>query len=259
MLYQGEQTETIDTEQELERLRRTVQTLREQLFRAQRLASVGTMAAMVVHEFNNILTPIVNYAQLARKRPEMVAKALTCTLSGGKRATDICGAILGMARRTTGEIQSFRLREVIDETLMAMARNPRRDGIDFVIKVPDALTLAVRQIEFQQVMLNLLLNARQAVLGKPTPRRIEVSARKVHRGVLLRVSDNGVGIPPGNLARIFEPFFTTHQGSADQSQGSGLGLAICREIIQSMNGQISVRSTEGTGTTFSLHLPQATA
>ena len=148
---------------------------------------------------------------------------------------------------------------MIDETLTAMAHDSRRDGIDFVIKVPDTLTLAVRRIEFQQVMLNLLLNARQAVLGKPTPRRIEVSARKEPRDVLLRVSDNGVGIPPGNLARIFEPFFTTHQGSADQSQGSGLGLAICCEIIQSMNGQISVRSTEGTGTTFSLHLPQTTA
>ena len=235
-----------------------MRTLRKQLRGAQRLAAVGTMTAMVVHEFNNILTPIVNYAQLARERPEMTAKALACTLSGGKRATDICEAILGMTRSATDEIQPFRVRDIIDETLTGMARDLERDSIDLVINVADDLTLDARRIELQQVVLNLLLNARQAVLARPTPRRIEISARDEPQGVLLEVRDNGIGISPKNLNRVFEPFFTTRKGGADCSSGSGLGLAVCREIIQSMNGQITVRSTEGTGTTFSLRFPQAT-
>ena len=215
------------------------------------------MTAMVVHEFNNILTPIVNYAQLAGEKPEMTAKALACTLSGGKRATDICEAILGMTRRTTDEIQSFLLRDIIDETLTGMGRDLEHDGIDLVINVPDDMTINARRIELQQVVLNLLLNARQAVLGRPTPRRIEVSARSEPHDVLLEVCDNGIGISVKNIDRIFEPFFTTSKGGANCSPGSGLGLSVCREIIQSMNGHISVHSTEGTGTTFSLRLPQA--
>ena len=92
-----------------------MQTLHEQLRSAQRLTTVGTMTAMVVHEFNNILTPIVNYAQLARKKPEMTTKALDCAMSVGKRATDICQAILGMSQRATDEIHSVRLAEVVND------------------------------------------------------------------------------------------------------------------------------------------------
>ena len=217
------------------------------------------MTAMVVHEFNNILTPIVNYAQLARKKPEMTAKALDCAMSGGKRATDICQAILGMSQRATDEIHSVRLREVVDETLTGMARDMERDGINLTINIPDDLILDVRQIELQQVVLNLLLNARQAVLARPTPRRIEIYTRNEPKGVLLEFRDNGIGISPKNIDRIFEPFFSTSKGAAGGASGSGLGLAVCHEIIQSMNGQISVKSTEGAGTTFSLQFPLKTS
>ena len=248
-------SEDLTHEQQLDRLRVEVESLRRQLRQAQRLATMGTMTAMVAHEFNNILTPIVNYAQLASENPQFASKAVAKAADGGRRASRICNAILGLSSAGSESPQELPLAEVVEQAVSAMARDPQRDAIQLTIAVPAGLKLRTRSIELQHVLLNLLMNARAAVMERSAPRQIEVSAdRKAGRAVI-RVSDNGVGIEPENLSKVFEPFFTTRADKQGASQGHGLGLAVCRDIVASLGGAISVHSKPGKGATFTVDLP----
>ena len=232
------------------------QSLREQLVRAQRLATVGTMAAMVAHEFNNILVPVASYAQLAAGGNEVLRdKAIRHALEGSNRAASICRALLDLTG-TAGEApRTVTLVQLVDETLAAMARDLGKDGIVLVKKIPPGLKLVTQPALLKQVILNLLLNARSAVLAKGRGQSISLSASRTGGALLIRVADTGVGIPPENLGRIFEPFFTTASGG----KGTGLGLAICRTLAESLGGALSVRSQVGKGTCFTLRLKAATA
>jgi signal transduction histidine kinase len=246
----------VETQQEkLQRLTAEVAALRRQLRQAQRLATVGTMTAMVSHELNNILTPIINYAQMARRNPALVEKAISRAAEGGQRATSICKAILGLVREDTDRPSRISLAEVVQDTIDAMARDPKRDCIDLRVRVPAELALTTRRAELQQVVLNLLINARAAVLEKAGPRWIDVSARRRNGTVEISVCDNGVGISPEHVESIFEPFFTTKDGSDEGSHGHGLGLAFCRQAVESLGGVISVASRPGEGSTFTVRLP----
>jgi signal transduction histidine kinase len=249
-------TPAVEESHEIDRLRSENQTLRRQLQHAQRLASVGTMASMVVHEFNNLLTPIVNYAQLARKNPVLTEKALDRAITGGRRAASICEAILGMARTTAEPNVPFNLAEMVSETLLAMARDPQKDNIQFLCNIPEDMDLCVRRVELQQVLLNLLLNARAAVLQQGGVRRIVLSCEKTSDYILLDVTDNGSGISEENRTKIFDPFFTTKTDPNGQSRGSGLGLAICRDILHAMGGELTVESKVDIGTAFTIRLPR---
>ena len=241
-------------QEQLQRLRDEVDALREQLKRAQRLATVGTMTAMVAHEFNNILTPIINYAQLAQRNPSLAAKALVRAADGGQRASHICKAILGLTSGAAETCQKVFLGDLANETLEAMGRDPRRDGIELELLAPADLAIVTRRCEVQQVLLNLLLNARSAVLAKTGRRVIEISAQRDHSFVLLRVRDSGIGISPEDLPRIFQPFFTT-KPAGDCDGGSGLGLAICQDLVAGLGGSIWAESVVGQGTTFTVRLP----
>jgi signal transduction histidine kinase len=255
--------QTIDLQEcELDRLRKEVQVLQRRVCQNQRLSSVGTMTAMVVHEFNNILTPIMNYAQLAKNDRRYVSKSLDVTIDGGARAAEICRAILGFSKEATGEGECFTVRDVVNDSLKTMIGDRKHDGIEFSCDIPADIKVVGVKVELQQVIMNLLINARAAVLEidniiKSQRRKIEITAQVKSKRVILRVSDNGIGIPPANLGKIFEPFFTTKTEQSDGLGGSGLGLSICYEIMQSMNGKISVESTPGHGTSFSLDLPVA--
>ena len=128
-----------------------------------------------------------------------------------------------------------------------------RDSIDLDIDVPKGLALIAPRVELQQVLLNLILNARDALLARPAPRQMLISFQRLNGDVIVRVGDNSVGIPAENIDRIFEPFFTTH--ADDDSDGSGLGLAICHQIIHAIGGTISVESEPSKGATFTVTLP----
>ena len=241
-------------QEKLERLQAEVEALREQLNAARRLATVGTMTAMVSHELNNILTPIINYAQLARSNPALVDKAIDRAAEGGQRASSICKAILGISStQQNQEMTEQNLSELLAQALEAMARDPRKDSITLNINVPGDLTLRTNRAELQQVLLNLIINARSAVLSSSGPRTIDVAASRRDGWVNITVRDNGVGIAPEHLDRIFKPFFTTKNG--DGNSGYGLGLAFCHHAVTSMGGEILVESKVGTGTTFTVRLP----
>lgn len=236
--------------QSLPQLRRQVRQLQQALARAQRLAAVGTMAAMVAHEFNNLLTPMLNYAQMAAEGdPEMQAKAVRHTLDGATRAAAICGALLDMGGTGSDQKRQVVLDELVEQTLVAMARDLAKDGINLVRKIPPRLSLTTCPGQVKQVLLNLLLNARWAAMKKGRGQSISIVAEQSGRQVFLRVADTGVGIDSQHIEKIFEPFFTT------RSSGSGLGLAVSRQIIEELSGRLEVRSELGKGTVFTIALP----
>ncbi|MFP4353586.1 MAG: sensor histidine kinase [Phycisphaerae bacterium] len=240
---------------EVETLKAEVAALKQQLCQAQRLAAIGTMAAMVAHEFNNILTPVINYAQLAQRNPALSEKALLRAAEGGKRATEICRALLGVSGRQADSASEFDVVELISQTLKAMARDPEKDRIELSLHLPQSLVIRGRRTELQQVILNLLLNARQAVLADNGLREIDITAWQEDQRLNISVRDSGVGIQAEDLGKIFQPFYTTQPVSGENGTGHGLGLAVCSEIIRSMGGDILVQSQPGQGSVFTLVVP----
>jgi len=236
----------------IDELHSELRSVQAQLLRAQRLATVGTMAAMVAHEFNNILTPVLSYAGLAAGGDEeMRDKAIHHAYDGAARAGDICRALLDFARDDGEEIEEILLTRVVAETLATMARHPTTDGIRLIQRIPAKLAVRTRRNELKQVLLNLLLNARDAALAAGEDKSISISASRGERCVQIKVADTGVGIAPEHLQRIFEPFYTTKAAAG----GSGLGLAVCRRIAGSLGGELVARSQVGKGSSFTLHLP----
>lgn len=237
--------------------------LSDQLTQSQRLATIGTITAVIAHEFNNLLTPIISYSQFAlgsaqSQTPDMelICKALSKAFSSATKAGRICSSMLGLARGESSPAQ-VSLQMLVDETLAVMARDPQKDGIALRVQVQPGLGVHGDPIQLEQVLLNLLINARQAMLGRGGA--IHIRALTQESGeVLLQVGDTGPGIPEKLLPRIFEPFFTTKSTARrGEAKGTGLGLAICKEIVERHHGRIEVASEVGKGTTFSIYLPGA--
>lgn len=247
--------------EQLAHMQRQLDSLRAQLTESQRLATIGTLSAVIAHEFNNLLTPIVSYSQYAlqgldKGEPDMelLRKALSKSIQSADKAARICQSLLGLARGQSA-VDTVSVRKLVDETLLVMARDPRKDGIALRVQVEEDLAVLGDPVQLEQVLLNLLINARQAMLGRGGA--LTIKASRVSPGeVRLQVIDTGPGIPEKLLGRIFEPFFTT-KGTArkGEARGTGLGLSICREIVEQHKGRIEVASEVGRGTTFSVYLP----
>jgi signal transduction histidine kinase len=235
--------------------------LHEQLTESQRLATIGTITAVIAHEFNNLLTPIVSYSQFAlssaesdKPDMELIRKALSKAFQSASKAGRICSSMLGLARGESSPAQ-VSVQQLVDETLAVMARDPQKDGIALRVQVQPGLSVHGDPIQLEQVLLNLLINARQAMLGRGGA--IIIRAQQTESGeVNLQVGDTGPGIPPKLVTRIFEPFFTTKSTARrGEQKGTGLGLAICKDIVERHHGRIHVESEVGKGTTFSIFLP----
>jgi two-component system NtrC family sensor kinase len=240
-----------------EQMERQFQAIRQGLQHSHRLATLGTIASVIAHEYNNILTPVISYAQLALKNEDDVAlmkKAVEKALQGALRASSISESLLGFAREAD-EAHACRLRQVIDDALTCQAREPRKDGITLEVDVPD-VSLAISPLSLQQVLVNLMLNARKA-MGRQGG-TIRITGRRSGDDMLIEVSDTGPGIPETILHSLFEPFVTQPVASDDAeppARGTGLGLCICRDLIRQAGGDISVTSIPGQGATFHIHLP----
>ena len=249
----------------LEMLQEQLSAVREQLTESQRLATIGTISSVIAHEFNNILTPIVSYAQFAltsaeSDKPDMplIRKALAKSYQSATKAGKICASMLALARgeSTAGPVP---VQQLVDEALSVLARDPQKDGIALRVQVQPGLCVLCDPVQIEQVLLNLLINARHALMGHSRNGAITIKAAAIDEDELkIQVIDNGPGIPEKLQAKIFEPFFTT-KGTAKrgEAKGSGLGLAICREIVAQHKGRIEVESSPGKGTTFNLWLPAA--
>jgi two-component system NtrC family sensor kinase len=243
--------------------------LQRQLEHSGRLAALGTLAATIAHEFNNLLTPSMSYAQLALRRldggtvdAELIRKALVKAHSAGAKAGRICDAILNFARPDAGSgaaAASADVSAVVEESLATLGHDPAKLGIMVRCEIAPGLRAAIDPLHLEHVLVNLLINAREAMLGR---RHGTLGLSAVPHAapsgpaVQIEVSDTGRGIDPAHLGNIFDPFFTSRD-SASESRGSGLGLNLCRQIVERCGGQITVQSTPGEGTTFRILLPAA--
>jgi two-component system NtrC family sensor kinase len=233
--------------------------LKSQITQLQALANIGTITHMIAHEMNNLLTPVGNYATLAMKSPddkELVEKALAKTAQSCQRATKIMESMLAMADGEKQEKKNARLISLVEEIFTCLCRDFAKDGITVKIQIPKNLKIWAVPVQIQQVLMNLILNARDAML--PRGGILNIKATESGNTVQMEVTDTGCGIEPGDIENIFESFFTTKKESNSTSRcsGSGLGLAFCKKIIDSHGGCISVESKPAEGSTFTITLPK---
>ncbi len=236
-----------------------------QLLQAEKLSAIGQLVAGVAHELNNPLTSVIGYAQLLQEEvreartadPSRPATDLSHDLrriaEEAERAAKIVRNLLAFARRQTAARAEQDIADVMSRVLSLRAYEFRLSAIDLTTDFEPGLPPVLGDGgQLQQALLNLLLNAEQAMRGRPA-RRIRVGARHVPEAdaVELFIADSGHGIPDENLRRIFDPFFTTRE----VGEGTGLGLSICYGIVRDHGGQISVESRVGQGTTFKVLLP----
>ncbi len=242
-------------------LERKLELLEAELRQARRMAALGDLVSTTTHEFNNILTTIINYAKLGIRHKDEASrdKALTKILAAAGRAEKITNGVLGMARNRGHDRIPTDLASLIESSLVLLEREMQKYRVQIVTQFePSPLALASGN-EIQQVLLNLLTNARQA-MPRGGQILIRIAPDLAANTVDLTVRDTGGGIPPDVLPRIFDRYFTTKQGPDSSGKGgTGVGLAMCREIIESHQGKIRVESTVGVGTAFTLKLPIAKA
>ncbi len=234
--------------------------LRQQLLQAQKLSSVGALASSVAHEFNNILTTIINYARLALRPGQDEAtrtQALEKILKGSQRAATIINSMLGFARNTSTQREPTDLVALVEEVLILTDKDLSKHRIHVDKKYPGRPRAAVVPAQIEQVLLNLIINARQA-MPRGGHLRLEVRENPRTQMVELSIADSSVGIPPDRLRLIFEPFYTTKEPDANGHGGTGLGLSVCRQIIEQHQGRIRVESLVGKGSTFIIKLPMQT-
>jgi signal transduction histidine kinase len=231
--------------------------LRQQLLQAQKLSSVGALASSVAHEFNNILTTIINYTRMALRATQDEAgrtQALEKILKGSQRAATIISSMLGFARNNSTLREETDMVALIEEVLVLTEKDLSKHRIHVDKKFHGQPHAHVVPAQIEQVLLNLVINARQAM-----PRggllRLDVRDNPRTQTVEIRVADSGVGIPPERLRLIFEPFYTTKEPDEHGHGGTGLGLSVCRQIIEQHHGRIRVESIVGKGATFTLKLP----
>jgi signal transduction histidine kinase len=233
--------------------------LRQQLMQAQRMSSVGALASSVAHEFNNILTTIINYAKLAmREQKDEAARnqALERILKGSQRAATIVGSMLGFARNNAIQHEKTDVVGLVEEVLLLAEKDLSKHHIQVEKRFEGRPNAQVVPAQIEQVLLNLIINARQA-MPRGGRLRVEVRANPRAQMVEVRVADTGVGIPPERLRLIFEPFYTTKVPDEHGHGGTGLGLSVCRQIIDHHHGRIRVESLVGKGSTFTVKLPMA--
>jgi len=252
-------TDAYALQAQLDQLAQQFDGLKSQLRQSQKLATLGTTAAMIAHELNNMLTPIVAYARDAidRDDQDLMRIALTKTLDRAAVMRGLLDRVIGLARQPDTVIKSIQVRAVVAEAIGCLGRNLAKDNIQVNIQVDEHLSVRANESQLLQVLFNLITNARQAMLGRRG--RLAIDAVALHdQQVQINVRDNGCGIAPENLGAVFDPFFSTHSHADKPDQrGLGLGLPICRDIIEELGGEIDVESQVGTGTTFIILLPEA--
>ena len=242
-------------------LRKTVETLKAtqgQLIQSEQLSAVRPFEAGVAHELNNPLTAVIGFSDLLvsmvtdkemKSHLELIAKS-------AHRCHKIVQSLLGFARQHAPERKLVAINDLVDEVIEIMAYDLRTSNIQVVKEfATDAPLLLADPHQLQQVFINILGNARQAIQALHRPGEIRIRTLVGGAGLTVEFRDNGPGIRAENLAKIFDPFFTTKP----VGKGTGLGLSLSYGIIQEHGGKISVRSVFGEGATFLIELPAAPA
>lgn len=227
-----------------------------QLRHADRLATIGMLAAGVAHELNEPVGNILGFAQLARKcsgvpisAQEDIKKIETASL----QARDIIQKLLVFARQRPPKKTQVNLNQVVQDSLFFFEARCAKEGVELIRTLsPNMPEITADPAQLSQVLVNLVVNALQSIPGGG---RITVETRFCDNGVYLAVADTGTGMSKQVLEKIFVPFFTTK----DVGQGTGLGLPVVHGIVTAHGGSIDVESKEGRGTRFEIRLPIGTS
>jgi C4-dicarboxylate-specific signal transduction histidine kinase len=237
------------------RIRQELESLQGQVIRQERLAAVGQLVSGVAHEINNPLQAILGFAELLQMQtelPEAVKADLRLIQKESARACGIIRNLALFARQQPGEAAPVALVEVI--TSVAELRQRRLESEDIELSIDDQSNQHVMAVitELQQVVLNFVVNAEQAIVNSGRlPGRITLRTFDKGDRTVLEVEDTGPGIPPEHEARLFQPFFTTKP----VGQGTGLGLSVSYGIVDSLGGHIGYRGAPAGGAIFYFELP----
>jgi signal transduction histidine kinase len=235
-----------------------IESLRRQVIALQRISSLGVLAGGVFHELNNALTPILNYAKLGLRNsdPAYRERALTQIVEAAQRAAMITRGMLGLSR--PGNVKHREptdMVRLVEEVVTLVKKDMARYRVRLDVKAAGTLYARVNPAQIQQVLLNLLINARQAMPGGGLV-RLRLGLDTAGRLAEISVADAGIGIAPADLRRIFDPFFSTKTEPDDAGQGgTGLGLSVCRDIVEAHHGRLRAESRLGQGSTFTIILP----
>ncbi|MHB0771226.1 PAS domain-containing sensor histidine kinase [Bradyrhizobium sp. 5.13L] len=229
-----------------------------ELAHAARVATLGELTASIAHEVNQPLAAIVTSGEaglrwLRREVPDLdeVGATIVQVVAEGRRASEIVARIRTFLKKAPVEHGSLDIAEIVEEAALLVERELANDDVLLTFEVEQGLK-PVRgdRIQLQQVLVNLLVNAGQAMSGQPGSRTVKLRASALDdERLAIAVQDSGPGIQPEDLPRLFNPFFTTKR------DGMGMGLAICRTTVEAHGGQLSVESAPGAGATFRLTLP----
>jgi two-component system NtrC family sensor kinase len=249
--------------QSFNKMARTLREQQQQVVQQEKLASLGQMAAGIVHEINNPLSGILVYVRLMLKKiknksldPEDAATNLTKMEREVHRCSRIIRNLLDFSRQTTPQLRRVDMAQVIEEALLVLGHQASLQNIEVVKEyAPGAPTVEADFDQMRQVLNNMFTNSMQAMKDGG---KITLRLSRAKHGVLpgaeqvlkVQIEDTGCGISPENLNELFTPFFTTKE----KGEGVGLGLAVVYGIIQRHNGRIEVSSKAGKGTTFAIYL-----
>ena len=241
--------------------------LESQLSQSEKLSSIGLLAAGVAHEVNTPLAVISSYTQMLTKQlrdDTRLSPVLEKITQQTFRASEIVNGLLNFSRTSGAEFVTIQLNQVLHDTAILLDHQFKTARIAIQTDFDSSLfPIHGNQGKLQQVILNLMLNARDAMNSLPkddeSSRTIQLRTRNQDALVIVEIVDSGVGIDPEHLHRIFDPFFTTKTNPLPgQHKGTGLGLAVSYGILQEHGGKIKVDSAPGHGTTFRLEIPAAT-
>lgn len=227
----------------------------EQLFQAEKLSSIGTLASGTAHQINNPLNNIATSCQLAlaeidHEQSPFVVKMLETINQETERAGKIVRGLLEFSRDQNFSLQPYPLAEVVNK-VKQLAAGEVPDGIDIQTDIPEDIILYIDVHKMIEALLNLIINALQAITEPPGIVFIGAEKDADNKNAILTIADTGKGIDKKNLQKIFDPFFTTKNAE----NGTGLGLAVAYGIIKKQKGSIHVESEKGKGSRFIITLP----
>ncbi|MDD5141713.1 MAG: ATP-binding protein [Verrucomicrobiales bacterium] len=248
---------TGNLEQSRAQLEQTVQTLKStqgQLIQSEKLSAVGEFVAGVAHELNNPLAAVVGFSEMLKDNDVDTKnrRYLDMIYKSAQRCQKIVQALLSFARRHQPERKPMSVNTMVEAVLEMLNYQLRTSNIEVVTQMDAALPVVLADgHQIQQVLLNVINNARQAMENHPSGGRIKIITETSGENVRIIIHDNGPGISEENLLRIFDPFFTTKK----VGQGTGLGLSLCYGIIKEHGGNITPSSRPGDGAKFTIELP----
>lgn len=249
-------TELSPLERQVADLKAQVESLQQQLGQAQKMSTVGALASSITHEFNNILTTVINYAKMGVRHKDAATrdKAFDKILAAGQRASKITTGMLSYARQQSDRREPMDLTVLVEDLLVLVEKDLQRHRVRLEMSTQGRPWSAVNSGQVQQVLLNLVVNARQAMASGGVL-TVAVRANQEAGFAEISVQDTGCGIPAEKLRQIFEPYFTTKKPDEQGQGGTGLGLSLAKDVMESHGGRIRVESQPGTGTTFTLKFP----